>query len=180
MRWMWIDRVVELVPRERLVAVKNVSLAEEHLHDHFAARPATDRSPALAPLPVMPACFIIEGMAQSAGILVGHAGAFREKVVLAKVNTVELSRDATPGTTLRYTATIERMDESGAATRGVVELLEWSAGAAMPTAQTIGRIDLMFSHLDKNMAGAEFPSHNFVFSESFRTLLRTSGIAAEF
>lgn len=180
MRWMWIDRVVELVPRERLVAVKNVSLAEEHLHDHFAARPAKDGAPALAPLPVMPACFIIEGMAQSAGILVGHAGGFREKVVLAKVNAAELSRDATPGTTLRYTATIERMDESGAATRGVVELLEWSAGAATPTAQAIGRIDLMFSHLDKNMAGAEFPSHNFVFSESFRTLLRTSGIAAEF
>ena len=35
MRWMWIDRVVELVPRERLVAVKNISLAEDHLHDHF-------------------------------------------------------------------------------------------------------------------------------------------------
>ena len=31
MRWMWIDRIVELVPRERMVAIKNVSLAEEHL-----------------------------------------------------------------------------------------------------------------------------------------------------
>ena len=29
MRWMWIDRVVELVPRQRLVAVKHVSMAEE-------------------------------------------------------------------------------------------------------------------------------------------------------
>ncbi|VAX36663.1 hypothetical protein MNBD_PLANCTO03-1332, partial [hydrothermal vent metagenome] len=28
MRWMWIDRVVELVAGERLVAVKNISLAE--------------------------------------------------------------------------------------------------------------------------------------------------------
>jgi 3-hydroxymyristoyl/3-hydroxydecanoyl-(acyl carrier protein) dehydratase len=37
MRWMWIDRVVELKPRERLVAIKHVSLAEEHLHDHFDA-----------------------------------------------------------------------------------------------------------------------------------------------
>ena len=37
MRWMWIDRIVELVPRERMVAIKNISLAEEHLHDHFSA-----------------------------------------------------------------------------------------------------------------------------------------------
>ena len=54
---MWIDRIVELTPRERLVAVKNVSLAEEHLHDHFEA---TDTRPAM---PIMPASLIIEGMA---------------------------------------------------------------------------------------------------------------------
>lgn len=175
MRWMWIDRVVELVPRERMTAIKHVSLAEEHLHDHFAAGAG-----GAAALPVMPACFIIEGMAQTGGILVGHAGGFREKVVLAKVSTVELSREATPGTTLRYTATLERMDESGASTRGTVELLSWGAGATGPSVETIGRIDLMFSHIDKNMGGASFPEHNFVFSESFRTLLRSSGIEAGF
>ena len=32
MRWMWIDRIVEHDPGARLVAIKNVSLAEEHLH----------------------------------------------------------------------------------------------------------------------------------------------------
>ncbi len=173
MRWMWIDRIIELVPRAKLVAVKNVSLAEEHLHDHFAA----DASRELAALPVMPACFIIEGMAQSAGILVGHAGGFKEKVVLAKVNRAELSRDAGPGCTLRYTATLDRIDHTGAATSGTIELLDHAKG---PHWDTIGRIDLMFSHIDNNMAGAAFPKHNFVFSESFRTLLRSSGIAAEF
>jgi len=79
---MWIDRVIELVPRQKLVAVKNVSLAEEHLHDHFAA----DLGRGLAAAPVMPATLILEGMAQTAGILVGHAEGFREKVILAKVN----------------------------------------------------------------------------------------------
>src|SRR6185369_4290780 len=97
MRWMWIDRVIELRPREKLVAVKNVSLAEEHLHDHFAADPARS----LKAAPVMPASLILEGMAQTAGILVGHAEDFREKVILAKINRAELSRDATPGCTLR-------------------------------------------------------------------------------
>src|SRR5262245_41783391 len=71
MRWMWIDRIVELVPGKKAVAIKNVTMAEEHLHDHF---PAGQGRPAL---PVMPASLIIEGMAQTAGILVGHAVHFK-------------------------------------------------------------------------------------------------------
>ncbi len=176
MRWMWIDRVVELVPRQRLVAIKNVSLAEEHLHDHFPA----DASRGLAALPVMPASLILEGMAQTAGILVGHAEDFREKVILAKINKAELSADAGPGMTLRYTATIERMDAAGASTRGVVDLFDHAHADA--GYRTIGAIDLMFSHLDQNAGaagrpGEAFPAHNFVFGDGFKTLLRTSGIS---
>lgn len=176
MRWMWIDRIIELVPGRRLVAIKNVSMAEDHLHDHFPARPAHAGRPARPAIPVMPASLIIEGMAQTAGILVGHAAAFREKVILAKVGKAELHEDVPPGFTLRYTATIAHMDPAGAATTGVVELLDPATGAA----RAIGAIDLMFSHLDRNLAGAQFPEGNFVFSDSFRTLLRASGIAADF
>ena len=161
MRWMWIDRIVSLEKGRRLVAVKNISMAEEHLHAHFPGAP------------VMPASLIIEGMAQTAGILVGHAEGFREKVILAKVNKAELNEDAVPGYTLRYTATIQQMDRMGASTAGTVELLDVATG----TARQIGAIDLMFSHIDQNMAGAEFPEHNFVFSDLFKTLLDSSGIS---
>jgi 3-hydroxyacyl-[acyl-carrier-protein] dehydratase len=161
MRWMWIDRVVLLEPRQRMVAIKNVTMAEEHLHDTL---PST---------PLMPASLIIEGMAQTAGILVGHANGFKEKVILAKVSKAELTEDAPPGYTLRYTATIQHMDALGASTQGVVELLD---PAKPEAARQIGVIDLMFSHIDHNLAGQEFPEHNFVFSELFRTLLETSGL----
>ncbi|MBL8763395.1 MAG: beta-hydroxyacyl-ACP dehydratase [Phycisphaerae bacterium] len=176
MRWMWIDRVVELTPRRRLVAVKNVSLAEDHLHDHFPAETERGR-PAC---PVMPGSLILEGMAQSAGILVGHAEGFRHKVILAKVSRAELTRDATPGVTLRYTATIARIDEAGASTLGVIEILDH--GRPSEGFTPAGSVELMFSHLDHNMGGAglpgeAFPAHNFVFGESFKTLLRTSGVA---
>lgn len=176
MRWMWIDRVVELVPRQKMVAIKNVSLAEEHLHDHFAA----DAKRGLAALPIMPASLILEGTAQTAGILVGHAESFREKVILAKINRAELTREATPGTTLRYTATIERMDDAGASTRTKIELFDHANPEVGFT--EIGQVEMMFSHLDQNMGGAgktgeAFPEHNFVFGEGFKTLLRTSGIA---
>ena len=171
MRWMWIDRIVELVPEQKLVAIKNISLAEEHLHDHFEAdgeRPA---------MPIMPASLMIEGMAQTSGILAGHARGFKEKVALAKVARAEIGRDATPGCTIRYTATLDRIDDAGASCKGTVELLDHAKGGGW---DAIGRIDLMFSHVDQNMAGIEFPEENFVFTDSFRTLLRTSGIPVDF
>lgn len=170
MRWIWIDRIVELEPERRLVAMKNVSLAEEHLHDHFGATPAR---PAL---PLMPATLVLEGVAQAAGILVGHAQAFREKVILAKVTSFELEMDPTPGVTLRYSATIRQMDRMGAATHAIIELLD---PASPGSAREIGRAELMFSHLDQNMAGMEFPAHNFVFGETFKNLLRQNGIAVD-
>ena len=56
----------------------------------------------------------------------------------------------------------------------VVEILD-PARPEQP-ARVLGYIDLMFSHINRNMAGVEFPGHNFVFSESFVTLLRMSGV----
>lgn len=173
MRWMWIDRIVELVPRERMVAIKHISMAEEHLHDHF---PSTPNRKAM---PIMPMSLIVEGMAQTAGVLVGHAEGFKEKVVLAKVSKAQVTREATPGCTLRYTATIEQFTPVGASTRGVVELIE-PTGTGPGEPEVIGHIDLLFSHLDNNMGGVQYPEENFVFSESFKTLMQTSGIDADF
>lgn len=174
MRWMWIDRILALEPGVRLVAVKNVSMAEDHLHDHFPAGEG-----GVMALPIMPASLIIEGVAQSAGILVGHAGGFREKVLLAKITRAELERDAAPGDTLRYTATIQSISPQGASTQGTVELRRAGATDFAP----IGRVDLMFSHADQAMdlkvGGVSLPRENFVFGEGFRTLLRTSGFGPD-
>ena len=38
MRWFWIDRYTEFEAGVQATAVKAVTLAEEHLHDHFPAR----------------------------------------------------------------------------------------------------------------------------------------------
>jgi len=171
MRWLWIDRVVELEPGDRLVAVKAITAGEPHFAD-----PGVTESEAPTPH-VMPMSLIIEGMAQTAGILVGHTHEFREKVVLAKVSNASLSEDAPPGVVLRYTATLEQIDARGAATRGRVELIAPGGQTDEPVIpREIGRIDLMFSHLDNNLAGAEYPAHNFVFGDTFRAMLRASGL----
>ena len=38
--------------------------------------------------------------------------------------------------------------------------------------QLIAEIDLMFSHVDRNLAGKKFPEENFVFTGLFTSLLR--------
>ena len=77
MRWIWIDKFLEFRSGQFARAIKNLTLAEEHLHDHFPG------------YPVMPASLIIEGLAQTGGILVGEAGGFAEKVILAKIPRAE-------------------------------------------------------------------------------------------
>ena len=169
MRWMWIDRVLSLEPAKRLVAVKCVSLSEEHLHDHLAAEPG------LPACPVMPASLIIEGCAQSAGILVGHAGGFKEKVLLAKVSSACLELDAHPGDTIVYDAAVETLSAQGASARVKVSLQRPDDPAARAP---LGEVQLLFSHADQNISGIDFPEHNFVFGEAFQTLLRQSGFDA--
>ena len=169
MRWIWIDRILELERARRCVAIKNITLAEDVLHDHFA--PAGGR-PATA---VMPHTLIIEGMAQTAGILVGHARDFREKVILAKIAQARFSAAAGPGYTLRFEALLERLDDHGAATTGTVSLLDPATGRSQPLAA----IKLMFSHIDRNRAGQAFPAHNFVFTEQLMDVLRQSGFASD-
>lgn len=171
MRWIWVDRILELEKAKRCVAIKNVSLAEEVLHDHF---PATAKR---RPIPVVPNTLIIEGMAQTAGILVGHAYDFSQKVILAKINKAQFTAAATPGYTLRYTANIERIDHTGASTLGEVDLLDPANPGKAPV--PLATIELMFSHLDHNRAGLAFPEHNFVFTDQFMDLLTQSGFPAE-
>jgi 3-hydroxyacyl-[acyl-carrier-protein] dehydratase len=151
MRWIWIDKFTEFVPRQSATAVKNVSLAEEHLHDLYPD------------FPVMPHSLIIEAMAQTAGILVGHAADFREKVILAKIGRATFFRLVRPGDTLHLHAKIEQFSEQGASTSGTVRCGN----------DPVAEIEIMFSHIDQNMAGLEFPEHNFVFTEQFTQLLKT-------
>ena len=152
MRWIWIDSFVEFESGKRAAAVKNVTLAEEHLHDHFPG------------FPVMPECLIIEAMAQTAGILVGEARKFEEKVILAKIKKAVFHDYVRPGDTLKLSAKIESIAPEAASTIGTVTCGE----------KLIAEIDLMFSHIDQNLAGKEFPKENFVFTDMFKSLLQGS------
>jgi 3-hydroxyacyl-[acyl-carrier-protein] dehydratase len=153
MRWIWIDKFIEFDSGKRAVAIKNVTLAEEHLHDHFPG------------FPVMPESLCIEAMAQTAGILVGEAKKFQEKVILAKIKKAVFFDYVKPGDTIELEAEIESIVPEAAVTSGRITR----------SGKLIAEIDLMFSHIDKNLAGKEFPQENFVFGDEtsvFQSLLR--------
>ena len=151
MRWIWIDSFVDFVSGVRACAVKNVTLAEEHLHDQFPG------------YPVFPPTLMIEGMAQTAGILVGDARNFTENVILAKIRTAEFDEYATGGDQLRYEAVLESIDERAAVTSGTV----------LKNGKVIGRVDLLFSHVNQAEKVLDMPDHNFVFTDQFLSLLAT-------
>jgi 3-hydroxyacyl-[acyl-carrier-protein] dehydratase len=105
MRWFWIDRFVEFHSGSHARAIKNVTLAEDHLHDHFPG------------FPVMPGSLIIEGLAQTGGILLGEMTKFENMVVLAKIPRVVFHGCACPGDTLVYDVKLLDAREDG----GVVD-----------------------------------------------------------
>ena len=44
MRWIWIDKFLEFESAKRAVAIKNLTLAEDHLHDHYPGFPVMPAS----------------------------------------------------------------------------------------------------------------------------------------
>jgi 3-hydroxyacyl-[acyl-carrier-protein] dehydratase len=110
MRWFWIDKFLEFNCGQSATATKHVSLSEDHLHDQILGHLS------------MPNSLILEGLAQTGGLLYSQCFDFRERVVLAKIGKVEFFSHARPGETLTYHARLEESHTDGAmvlATSGV-------------------------------------------------------------
>ena len=133
MRWYWIDRFEEFVSGTRAVSVKNVSLAEEHIHGYWPG------------FQVMPNSLIIEGMAQTGGLLVGEKNQFSESVVLAKVSKAIFLDVVVPGDSLRYTATVADIREDGGIILGEVHC----------DGKLIAQINLVFARLRGELSEIE-------------------------
>lgn len=88
-----IDAVLDLVPGERIVALKNVTFNEPFFAGHFPEHP------------VMPGVLIIEGMAQAGGVL-AFASASEEirgsLVYFIGMDRIRFRRPVTPGDQLVF------------------------------------------------------------------------------
>jgi len=100
MRFTLVDRIVELEPGARIKAVKNVSLAEEYLADHFPG------------FPVLPGVMMLEAMTQASAWLIRHGEDFSHSiVVLQEARNVKYGNFVEPGQTLVVTARIVKQGD---------------------------------------------------------------------
>ncbi len=99
MRYYLIDKVTEFVPGERASGVKNITLSDEILHDHFPD------------YPVMPGALVIEAMAQLGGFLLEMTLNRPEepirRALLVQIQMAKFHEMAKPGDRLDITVRLE-------------------------------------------------------------------------
>jgi 3-hydroxyacyl-[acyl-carrier-protein] dehydratase len=149
MRWFWVDRFIEFESGRHATSLKNVSLAEEHLHDHLPGAP------------IMPNSLVIEGLAQTGGLLVAEHGNWEERVVLGKISKALFHFHAVPGDTLIYRTEILDISKDGAIIRGTSHVGQ----------RLQAELDIYFVHIDENFAGKSLFE-----PVAFLSLLRMLGI----
>ncbi len=108
MKFNLIDRVTELVPGERIKAVKAVTLAEEYLADHFPT------------FPVLPGVLMIEALVQASMCLVRATEDFAHSMlVLAEAKNVTYKSFVAPGRVLEVQVAAKRIDADSSQFTGV-------------------------------------------------------------
>jgi len=110
--FMLVDRVLELEPGRRVVALKNVTFNEPFFQGHFPGAP------------VMPGVLIIEAMAQAGAVLLLHDMADRnEKLVyFTGIDKARFRRPVGPGDQLRFTLEVLKLRRSTCKMRGLAEV----------------------------------------------------------
>jgi len=109
--FLLVDRVLELEPGRRVVAIKNVSVNEPFFQGHWPA------------MPIMPGVLIIEALAQAAGVLIASCVERDDRVALiTTIDGVKLRRPVTPGDQLRLEVIGDRVKKTSASVSGVARV----------------------------------------------------------
>ncbi len=108
MRFILIDKIVSLEPGEHIKTVKNVSLSEEYLVDHFPT------------FPVLPGVFLLEGLIESATWLVRRTENFAHSMILLEqARNVKYKSFLAPGAQIEYTVEAKMIEENVSSFTGV-------------------------------------------------------------
>ena len=149
MRWFWIDRFIEFESRRRAVAEKAVTLAEEQLDDYTPG------------FPVMPASLIIEGFAQTGGLLVGEYRRLPRAHCAGESWQGQVFPEVRPGDVIRFEVTIDDLRDDGAIVHGTATI------GGRPQSD----VELVFAHLDQRFDGVDL-----FYPADFLAILRMLGV----
>lgn len=99
MRFLLIDRITELTPKTSISAIKNLSLAEEYLADHFPG------------FPVMPGVLMLEALVQAGAWLMRVSDDFAySTILLQETKAVRYNNFVSPGKSLDIQLTVRKID----------------------------------------------------------------------
>ncbi|NLY51595.1 MAG: 3-hydroxyacyl-ACP dehydratase FabZ [Firmicutes bacterium] len=118
--FLMVDRVVELVPGKRAVAIKNVTVNEPHFTGHYPGRP------------IMPGVLILEALAQVGGLVVMEPedGTTKKVPLLAGVDKARFRRPVVPGDQLRLEVEMLQLRRSTGKCHGVAYVGDEKAAEA--------------------------------------------------
>jgi UDP-3-O-[3-hydroxymyristoyl] N-acetylglucosamine deacetylase/3-hydroxyacyl-[acyl-carrier-protein] dehydratase len=130
--FLLVDKIMDLVPGEHVIGIKNVSANEPFFQGHFPGRP------------IMPGVLIVEAMAQTGGILLLNAENDPEEklVVFTGIDNVRFRRMVVPGDTVRFEV------EMGALRRSMAKMY----GRAYVGDQLACEAELMAAIVDRHNA----------------------------
>ena len=127
--FLLIDRVIEVVPRERIVAIKNVTINEPFFAGHFPN------------MPIMPGVIIIEAMAQAGGTLLLSEIEDRDSklVVFTGVERARFRRPVVPGDQLRIEVQVKSWRGTAGRMAGLAFVADKKVAEATISCQVIAR-----------------------------------------
>ncbi|HET9716358.1 MAG TPA: 3-hydroxyacyl-ACP dehydratase FabZ [Pseudolabrys sp.] len=89
--FLMVDRVIDIRGDEHGIGIKNVTINEPHFQGHFPGNP------------VFPGVLMIEGMAQTAGVLcIAATGAQARSVYFLTIDKAKFRKPVLPGDTIEY------------------------------------------------------------------------------
>ena len=110
--FLLVDRVIEWVPGQRIVAIKNVTINEEFFQGHFPGAP------------VMPGVLIIEALAQAGAVLLLSDIPDRTSklVYFTGIDAARFRRPVVPGDQIRLTMDVLKLRSRTCKMRGKAEV----------------------------------------------------------
>jgi len=127
--FLLIDRVVDLIPRERIVAIKNVTINEPYFQGHFPN------------LPIMPGVLIVEAIAQAGGALLLTEVEDRDQklMVFTGIERARFRRPIVPGDQVRIEVEVKSWRMNAVRMEGKAFVGDKRVAEATVTCQLIER-----------------------------------------